>query len=85
VPGTIAGIFAVHEKWAPCLFPEILKPVIALAEKGYCYQKQEERLHDYHDVLVQYNGPKFFNEYKENEFIKYPALATALKRISIKW
>jgi hypothetical protein len=20
VPGTTAGIFAVHEKWAPCLF-----------------------------------------------------------------
>jgi gamma-glutamyltranspeptidase/glutathione hydrolase len=86
VPGTIAGIFAVHEKMGSLPISEILKPVIALAERGVIVTKQqEERLHDYHDVLVQFNGPNsvLSNEYKENEFIKYPALAATLKRISI--
>ena len=86
VPGTIAGIFAVHEKMGSLPISEILKPVIALAERGVIVtKKQEERLHDYHDVLVQFNGPNsvLSTEYKENEFIKYPALAATLKRIAI--
>jgi gamma-glutamyltranspeptidase/glutathione hydrolase len=85
VPGTIAGIFAVHEKMGSLPISEILKPVIALAERGVIVtKKQEERLHEYHDVLVQYNGPNsvLSKEYKESEFIKYPALASTLKRIA---
>ena len=85
VPGTIAGIFAVHEKMGSLPIAEILKPVIALAERGVIVtKKQEERLQEYHNILVQYNGPNsvLSHEYKENEFIKYPALAATLKRIA---
>jgi gamma-glutamyltranspeptidase/glutathione hydrolase len=42
VPGTIAGIFAVHEKWALAI-SEILKPVIALAERGVIVTKTRRR------------------------------------------
>jgi gamma-glutamyltranspeptidase/glutathione hydrolase len=85
VPGTIAGIFAVHEKMGTLPISEILKPVIALAERGVIVtKKQEDRIHEYHETLVQYNGPNsvLSKEYKENEFIKYPALAATLKRIA---
>ena len=85
VPGTIAGIFAVHEKLGSLPITEILEPVIALAEKGVIVtKKQQERLHEYHEVLVKYNGPNsvLSKEYKENEYIKYPALAATLKRIA---
>ena len=34
VPGTIAGVFAVHEKMGSLAIEEILKPVIDLAEKA---------------------------------------------------
>ena len=34
VPGTIAGVFAVHEKLGSLPMAEIMKPVIELAEKG---------------------------------------------------
>ena len=34
VPGTIAGIFAVHEKFGKLSIEEIMKPVIDLAKKG---------------------------------------------------
>ena len=33
VPGTIAGVFAVHEKLGSLPMSEIMKPVIELAEK----------------------------------------------------
>ncbi|MGO4904000.1 gamma-glutamyltransferase [Flavobacterium sp. W20_MBD1_R3] len=85
VPGTIAGVFAVHEKLGSLPIEEILKPVIALAEKGVnVTKKQEDRLAAYRDKIIKVNGNKtlFATAFKENDIIKYPALAATLKRIS---
>ena len=85
VPGTIAGVFAVHKKYGSLPMSEIMKPVIALAEKGVVVtQKQEKRLHDYRDLIIKANGSKtkFATVYKQNDTIKYPKLAETLKRIS---
>ena len=86
VPGTIAGVFAVHEKLGSLPIEEILKPVIELAERGVnVTKKQEDKLAEYRDKIIQVNGNKtlFATAFKENDVIKYPALATTLKRISI--
>jgi gamma-glutamyltranspeptidase/glutathione hydrolase len=85
VPGTIAGVFAVHTKLGSLPIEEILKPVIELAERGVVVtQKQEVRLNDYHHELNKINGPNsvLSKVYKEKDTIKYPALAATLKRIS---
>ena len=85
VPGTIAGVFAVHEKLGSLPIEEILKPVIQLAEKGVIVtKKQEDRLAAYRDKIIKVNGNKtlFATAFKENDVIQYPALATTLKRIS---
>jgi len=85
VPGTIAGVFAVHDKYGSMPMSEILKPVIALAEKGVVVtQRQEKRLNDYRALIIKANGEntKFATIYKENDTIKYPALAATLKRIA---
>jgi gamma-glutamyltranspeptidase/glutathione hydrolase len=85
VPGTIAGVFAVHEKLGSLPLTEILKPVIALAERGVIVtKKQEARLNDYRAKIIKVNGDKtlFATAFKENDVIKYPALAATLKRIS---
>ena len=85
VPGTIAGVFAVHNKLGSLSIEEILKPVIALAEKGVIVtKKQEARLNDYRSKIIQKNGNKtlFATVFKENDSIKYPALAATLKRIA---
>ena len=85
VPGTIAGVFAVHEKLGSLPIEEILKPVIALAEKGVIVtKKQEDRLAAYRDKIIKVNGDKtlFATAFKENDVIQYPALAATLKRIS---
>ncbi|MDI5897508.1 gamma-glutamyltransferase [Flavobacterium yafengii] len=85
VPGTIAGVFAVHEKLGSLPIEEILKPVIELAERGVIVtKKQEDRLAAYRAKIIKVNGDKtlFATAFKENDVIKYPALAATLKRIS---
>ncbi|MDI5950093.1 gamma-glutamyltransferase [Flavobacterium yafengii] len=85
VPGTIAGVFAVHEKLGSLPIEEILKPVIELAERGVIVtKKQEDRLAAYRAKIIKVNGDKtlFATAFKENDIIKYPALAATLKRIS---
>lgn len=87
VPGTIAGVFAVHKKLGSLPMSEILKPVIALAEKGVIVtRRQERRLNDYRSEIIKVNGDKtlFATVFKQNDTIKYPALAETLKRISKK-
>jgi gamma-glutamyltranspeptidase/glutathione hydrolase len=85
VPGTIAGVFAVHEKLGSIPMKEILKPVIELAERGVVVtHKQEERLQHYHDELNKINGPYsvLSKVYNEKDTIKYHALATTLRKIA---
>lgn len=85
VPGTIAGVFAVHKKLGSLPIEEILKPVIALAERGVIVtQKQETQLKNYHEAIVKVNGTTsmFSNVFKENDTVKYPTLAATLKRIA---
>ena len=85
IPGTIAGVFAVHKKLGSLPMAEILKPVIELAERGVIVtHKQEERLNEYRAELTKINGSNsvLSKVYKENDTIKYPALANTLKRIA---
>ncbi|MFE3847816.1 gamma-glutamyltransferase [Flavobacterium sp. LB3P45] len=86
IPGTIAGIFEVHKKYGSLPIGEILKPVIALAERGVVVTKfQAQSLADYRASFIKVNGRNslFSKEYKENDTIKYPALAATLKRIAM--
>ncbi|QBN17711.1 gamma-glutamyltransferase [Flavobacterium nackdongense] len=85
VPGTIAGVFEVHKKLGSLPIAEILKPVIAIAERGVIVtKKQENQLKNYHEAIVKVNGTNslFSNTLKEKDTIKYPALASTLKRIA---
>ena len=84
IPGTIAGVFAVHKKLGSLPMSEILKPVIALAEKGVIVtKKQEANIDSYRDAIVKINGPNtpLATKFKANDTIKYPALAKTLRRI----
>ncbi|AWK06698.1 gamma-glutamyltransferase [Flavobacterium crocinum] len=87
VPGTIAGVFAVHKKYGTMPISKILEPVIALAERGVVVtKKQEKSLKDYHESIVKINGESSLlsGNFKENDTIKYPALAKTLRRIQKK-
>lgn len=87
VPGTIAGVFAVHKKYGTMPIAKILEPVIALAERGVIVtKKQETSLNNYHESIVKINGEDSpaSKIHKENDTIKYPALAKTLRRIQKK-
>lgn len=86
IPGTIAGIFEVHQKFGSLPISEILKPVIALAEKGVVVTSyQANDLSKYRASFIKANGINslFSKVYKVGDTIKYTALAQTLKRISI--
>ncbi len=85
VPGTVAGLFAVHKKFGTLPISEIIKPIIALAEKGYVLTKHDVTiLTSYRDVFVKINGEKslYSKVYKEKDTIKNLAYAHTLKLIA---
>jgi len=84
VPGSIAGIFEVHEKYGNLPMKDILEPVIALAYKGVVVTKnQANRFNNYQNQFKSVNKDSliFYKNWKENDTIKYPALAKTLERI----
>ena len=86
VPGSIAGIFAVHEKLGILPLKDILEPVIALAYKGVVVTKnQADRIHFYQPEYRKVNKDSiiFEKDWKEGDTIKYVALAKTLERILI--
>jgi gamma-glutamyltranspeptidase/glutathione hydrolase len=85
VPGTIAGIFAVHQKLGTLPIEEILQPVIDLANRGYVVtKKQAERFAKYKPIFEKVNNESslYTKDYKEGDTIKNIALANTLSRIS---
>ncbi|ULC58086.1 gamma-glutamyltransferase [Flaviramulus sp. BrNp1-15] len=84
VPGSIAGVFEVHEKLGSLNIEDILTPVIELAYKGVVVtEKQEERIKHYQPLFRKANKDSIVFEkiWKENDTIKYPELAKTLEDI----
>lgn len=85
VPGTVAGIFEVHEKFGTLPMEEIMAPVIELVEKGVVVtKKQAERMDKYWEEIQEVNGDQtlFYNKCEPGDTLQYPALAQTLRRIS---
>lgn len=85
VPGTIAGIFAVHEKLGSLPIEQIIAPVIALATNGYVLTEQQaKRISYFKASFLKTNNSEslYTKEYKTGDTIKNIALANTLKRIS---
>ncbi len=85
VPGTVAGVIAVHEKFGSLPLKEIMAPVIDLAKNGVVVTKQQaQRLERYRDIFMEVNSDSTFfaTVYKVGDSIKYPALAKTLQKIS---
>ncbi|HSN47821.1 MAG TPA: gamma-glutamyltransferase [Flavobacterium sp.] len=84
VPGTIAGIFAVHEKFGKLSIQEIMSPAIALAKRGVIVtEKQLKQLETYKSDIIKISGNQTLlaQNYKMGDTIKYVALAETLSRI----
>ena len=85
VPGTIAGIFAAHEKFGKLPIKDILQPVIDLAVQGYVItEKQQKRFNEYDSIFRVANGKQilYSNQSKSGDTLKNLKLAETLKRIA---
>ena len=84
VPGTVAGIFAVHERFGSLPIEEIISPVIDLVETGVqVTEKQSKRLDYYREQIIEVSGDKtlFYNYCDPGDTLQYPALGATLRRI----
>lgn len=84
VPGTVAGVMAVHEKFGSLPLSEIMEPIIELAKRGVVVtEKQADRLESYRDRFIEANSDstKFAGPFKAGDTIKYPELAQTLQII----
>ncbi len=86
IPGTVAGIFSVHEKFGSLPIEEIFKPVILLAERGYEINDQQSKRFKRHlNEIKKINkiNSIYSKEYKAGDTIKNIQLANLLSRIML--
>lgn len=84
VPGTIAGLFAVHEKLGSMPFNQLIQPAIELAKNGVVVtEKQAINLNKYRRDFFPANQKTIFldKDWKSGDVIQYPNLAETLERI----
>ncbi|MDP3352960.1 MAG: gamma-glutamyltransferase family protein, partial [Flavobacteriaceae bacterium] len=84
VPGTIAGLFAVHQKFGSLPFHQLIQPAIDLAKKGVVVTENQAISFRYAvDDFQKANQKKIELAYpwKAGDSIKYPKLAATLERI----
>ncbi|WP_435412579.1 gamma-glutamyltransferase [Psychroserpens mesophilus] len=85
VPGTIAGIFAAHDRFGTLPIKDLMQPVIKLAQKGFIItEKQHEKLKHYDSIMRIVNGKDilFTQNIKAKDSLKNLQLAETLKRIA---
>ncbi|NJY62788.1 gamma-glutamyltransferase [Salinimicrobium sp. CDJ15-81-2] len=85
VPGTVAGIFAVHEKFGTLPMEELLEPVILLARNGFVVtQNQQNALERYREEFLRANGDTilFVRDFNKGDTLKNTALALTLERLT---
>jgi len=84
VPGTVAGLFAVHKKMGSLPFKELIQPAIDLAKRGVVVTaKQAKRIAHYRHYFKKANHRSIWldKEWKAGDTIKYKALSQTLERI----
>lgn len=90
VPGTVAGLFALHQKLGKMPWRDVLQPAIDLAEKGFAVDAAFRRgVADAAPILAQFPTSKKLLLPKGaapelGATFKNPELAAALKRIADK-
>jgi gamma-glutamyltranspeptidase/glutathione hydrolase len=84
VPGTIAGLFEVHQKLGSLPFADLIQPAIDLAKKGVIvtesdvdsFANQKEKFRKANDTNIPLD-----RDWKVGDTVKYPELAHTLERI----
>ena len=84
VPGSVAGLTAIHEKLGSLPFKDLVQPAIELAENGYVVtEKQARSFSSKREQFIHINGKetRYAFPYQLGDTVFNPELAGALKRI----
>jgi len=84
VPGTIAGLFKIHEKYGSLPFADLINPAIDLAKSGFVLTAgQAARLNYFRDDFRKANRDTIFldREWFEGDTLKNHKLASTFERI----
>ena len=84
VPGTVAGLWAAHQRFGSLPWADLLQPAIALAENGFVAHPQlaaraRQSVEDYGEAT---NFDEHFGDLRANELFIQPDLAAVLRRIA---
>ena len=84
VPGTVDGMFEIHQKYGKLKWEDLIQPSINLAENGFVLTLRESknlnRFNASHNATDSYN-PYFKDHFKEGDTVKLQDLAKTLKLI----
>lgn len=89
VPGSVAGMVQLHEKYGNLPWAELVQPAIDLAEKGVVVTSSEaDNYNRFHDQFLKLNKDTVLfvknRPWQAGDTLKQPALAETLKRIRDK-
>ncbi len=87
VPGTVAGLEAIHQKFGSLPWKELVQPAIDLAKNGYrVTEKQAQSFASKRAEFIQMNGDSTFyaQNFKAGSVVKNLALAKTLERIAVE-
>ncbi|MFN7115608.1 MAG: gamma-glutamyltransferase [Saprospiraceae bacterium] len=88
VPGTVAGMFAAHQKYGKLPMAKLIEPAIRLAKKGYHISESEaNRLKNHQELFKKYNelpNPFIKNDWKAGDLLIQKELARTLTLIKEK-
>ena len=85
VPGTIAGLFEIHNKFGTLPIKDLFQPAIDLANNGYrLTSKQVNTINNYKDLILELNDsiPLFNKTFKDNDLFINKSLGNTLSLIS---
>ncbi len=89
VPGTVAGLYAAHNKLGKLAWADLVQPAIDLASNGWALTEREARgLNGNRSAFIEHNTvqPEFFlaeegTPWKAGDIVSIPDLAATLTRI----
>ena len=84
VPGTVAGLFEIHEKFGSLPFSQLIQPSIDLSEDGYVIsKKQANTLNQFQNEIYELNDSikLFDSKFKEGDIFVNKSLSKTLKKI----
>ncbi|WP_085247446.1 gamma-glutamyltransferase [Gilliamella mensalis] len=84
VPGTVAGMWAVHQRFGKLSWKEVMVPAIQFANEGFTVDKQLFKRYQEAAELAPANGhfKQYFGAMQAEKVFKQPELGKVLERIA---